>query len=331
MPARRKPTSTRQKKADVQLKRAIKRGDVPPPDSKKHPHPKARRRDSTGHIIGSSTSDPAIQAARRLQSAFITLPPDFLEETKFLASTLPLPRPIHPEAAAFVDSVDSNDGSALSCPCRPKWRFDMTKKEVEHNEEGVFKKWLEGTDSAIKKWLDSKESKVKDIQDQDSGTPEPLTMPRSPTFFERNLEVWRQLYVSNSAMIMAPFMWTNSDGELRRYHRSSLFFLTLAVLFYTSRLPSPVIFQVAMSSSYSPRLTSPAPRVRKLGQNTFSSIIHIYVWLKSSRILQRTRRISKAANVMIHIFQPSLGKGWSKRSRTSTQGCWSHLRKLRPT
>jgi hypothetical protein len=197
MPARRKPTSARQKKADIQLKRAIKRGDVPPPESNKHQHPKARRRGPTGQIIGSSTSDHAIQAARKLQSAFITLPPDFLQETKFLASTLPLPRPIHSEAAAFVDPVDSNDEAALTCPRRPKWRFDMSKKEVEHNEEGVFKKWLEGTDSAIEKWLNCEESKA----DQDSGPSEPSKMPRSPTFFERNLEVWRQLYVSNSATI----------------------------------------------------------------------------------------------------------------------------------
>src|ERR1700733_8704105 len=137
MPARRKPTSTRQKKADIQLKRAIKRGDIPAPspDTKKQ-HLKARKRGPTGNFIGSSASDPAIQAARRLQSAFITLPPNFLEETKQLASNLPLPRPIPADAVIFVHPADAN--RALSCPRRPKWRFDMSKKEVEHNEEGVF-------------------------------------------------------------------------------------------------------------------------------------------------------------------------------------------------
>jgi hypothetical protein len=194
MPARRKPTSTRQKKADVQLKRAIKRGDVPAPsEPKKHRH-KSR---PTGN-----TSDPAIETARRLQSAFITLPPNFLEKTKFLASTLPLPRPISPEAAVFVDAIDSNN-IVLSCPRRPKWRFDMSKKEVEHNEEGVFKKWLEETDGAIQKWLNYKESKAgdEDVPGQEGSIPESSTMPRSPTFFERNLEVWRQLYVLNIVMI----------------------------------------------------------------------------------------------------------------------------------
>lgn len=200
MPPRRKPTSTRQKKADIQLKRAIKRGDVPPPSESKKQHPKARRRGPTGNLIGSSTSDPAIQAARRLQSTFITLPPNFLEKTKFLASTLPLPRPILPEAAVLVDAVDPNT-IALSCPRRPKWRFDMSKKEVEHNEEGVFKKWLEETDGAIQKWRDTKLSKANDFLGQDHSTLESSTMPRSPTFFERNLEVWRQLYVSNVVTI----------------------------------------------------------------------------------------------------------------------------------
>ena len=192
MPARRKPTSTRQKKADIQLKRAIKRGDVPAPSEPKR-HPKLRRRGPTGNIIGSPVSDPAIQAARRLQSAFITLPPKFLEETKSLASSLPLPRPILPEVAVFADAVDLN-GIALSCPRRPKWNFNMSKKEVEHNEEGVFKKWLEETDSVIQKWQNNEESKA---SDEDRSTPKPSMMPRAPTIFERNLEVWRQLYVSN--------------------------------------------------------------------------------------------------------------------------------------
>ena len=207
MPARRKPTSARQKKADMQLKRAIKRGDVrvPAPSIPKE-RPKVRRRGPTGSIIGSPVSDPAIQAARRLQSSFITLPPNFLEETKFLASTLPLPRPILPEASVFVDAVDLNN-VGLSCPRRPKWNYNMSKKEVEHNEEGAFKKWLQETDSAIQKRQNHEESKASDenLPGQDHSALRSSMMPQAPTFFERNLEVWRQLYVSNIVSLTCSF------------------------------------------------------------------------------------------------------------------------------
>jgi hypothetical protein len=204
MPARRKPTSTRQKKADIQLKRAIKRGDVPAPEEPKKRPAKARRRGPTGNVIGSNTSDLAIQTARRLQSAFTNLPPKFLEKTKFLASTLPLSRPILTQAAVFVTPINL-ENITLSCPRRPKWRFDMSKKEVEHNEEGVFKKWLEETDDVIHKWLNHQETNVvasEDLFAQDRSIPESSSMPRSPTFFERNLEVWRQLYVSSVVTII---------------------------------------------------------------------------------------------------------------------------------
>ncbi|GLB35881.1 putative ferrous iron transport protein B [Lyophyllum shimeji] len=202
MPARRKPISTRQKKADIQLKRAIKRGDVPPPDPKTKARKPKLRRGPTGNLIGSGT-DPAnatiVQAARRLQSAFITLSPQFLADTQHLASILPLRRPIPDEIAIFPDIYDdpSNQGAPkLSCPRRPKWRFDMTKKEVEHNEEGLFKKWLEEMDRLVLAWQSKEISKSdEEPQEQDSaGSTEVRAMPRSPTYFERNLEVWRQLW-----------------------------------------------------------------------------------------------------------------------------------------
>jgi len=203
MPPRRKPTSTRQKKADTQLKRAIKRGDVPAPEPKKSGRrPKgSTRRGPTGNPIGPSTS---LQAARRLQSAFIKLPAAFLEETILLASKLPLQRPIPAEATVYSDAGDNSmvpNNTELSCPRRPKWRFDMTKEEVERNEEGLFKKWLEQTDEAVKAWQYPKptspgEHKMSEASEGAKEIEESRTMPRSPTHFERNLEVWRQLYVT---------------------------------------------------------------------------------------------------------------------------------------
>ncbi|RDB29562.1 Guanine nucleotide-binding protein-like 1 [Hypsizygus marmoreus] len=200
MPPRRKPTSTRQKKANQQLKRAIKRGDAPPPDPKqKTRKPKSLRRGPTGSLIGSA-ADPstvaAIQAARRLQSAFITLPPQFLEQTKLLASTLPLHRPISNDVAVLPDTAWTNPASReLSCPRRPKWNFDMTKKQVERNEEGVFEKWLERTDQLVQIWQHlTKEEEIDTQPDENPGAEQPVAMPPSPTYFERNLEVWRQLW-----------------------------------------------------------------------------------------------------------------------------------------
>ncbi|CAA7265899.1 unnamed protein product [Cyclocybe aegerita] len=186
MPPRRKPTSTRQKKADQQLKRAIKRGDVPPPEVKKTANRHHKRRiGPTGQQIG-STDTAAIESARKLQSAFVKLPPGFLEETKVLASNLALPRPIADEKTVFhwADRDDDPNLEVLSCPKRPKWRFDMSKIEVERNEEGVFTKWLAQTDQAIEKWQNQ----------QVPNTPDQVCMPRSTSYFERNLEVWRQLW-----------------------------------------------------------------------------------------------------------------------------------------
>ncbi|KAG6814126.1 hypothetical protein H0H92_002121 [Tricholoma furcatifolium] len=209
---RRKPTSTRQKKADIQLKRAIKRGDAPPPDPQAKPRKPKFRRGPTGAPLGSAT-DPAhaasIHAARKLQSAFVKLPPNFLEETKALATKLPLHRPLLDTAAIYAqtsrNTLDSKVPS-VSCPRRPKWRFDMTKKEVESNEEGLFRKWLDQMDGLVLDWQNKSCLEVDQQQSPGSQTDvlkEPDAMPRSPTYFERNLEVWRQLWrVSEISQIL---------------------------------------------------------------------------------------------------------------------------------
>ncbi|KAF7307090.1 G domain-containing protein [Mycena indigotica] len=166
MPPRKKPTSTTKKKAATKLKRAIKRGDIEAPPPKPT---KTRRR-------GGPPVSQAIQSSRKLQSTFISLPSDFLESTKVLASELPLLRPI-PRHSRLLATYDSN----LTCPRRPKWRFDMSKLEVEKNEEGLFRKWLAETDQVVEQWQAQPQS-------------DKSAMPRSTTVFERNLEVWRQLW-----------------------------------------------------------------------------------------------------------------------------------------
>ncbi|KAG6868874.1 hypothetical protein C0993_008622 [Termitomyces sp. T159_Od127] len=198
---RRKPTSTRQKKADIQLKRAIKRGDVPPPDpQKKPPKPKVRR-GPTGTFIGhpSDHAHAVVHAARRLQSSFVVLPSNFLDETKVIASKLPLTRPIPDTAVIYSEDFQSLNDQKLTCPRRPKWRYDMTKEQVESNEEGVFKKWLDQMDRFVIDWQKESASQTQESKDEPPLVREFVNeeldrMPRSTTYFERNLEVWRQLW-----------------------------------------------------------------------------------------------------------------------------------------
>lgn len=195
MPARRKPTSTNKKKAEQQLRRAIKRGDVAPEPKKPthHRRPKGLRRGPTGQPIASENA--LVESARRLQSTFIKLPKNYLEETKTLASTVPLQRPIAAQQAVFT-SHDGMRKEDLTCPRRPKWRFDMTKIEVERNEEGVFKKWTEQTDQLLAEWQVKSSELLKVTPEPEDPRPQLSAVPASPSYYERNIEVWRQLCVT---------------------------------------------------------------------------------------------------------------------------------------
>ena len=207
---RRKPFSAKQRKAQLQQKRAVKRGDIspPPPASKQDRHRKGKR------APASSTTSAAVDSSRRLQSAFVKLPQKFLDHTKQLSSSIPLERPIPSELLLSYPSIFSEDAenlgaygassAQLTCPKRPKWRYDMSKEEVEKNEEGWFKKWLQSTDETVNSWFRS------DLELSNAAVPpspdlqeEPLRMPSAPASFERNLEVWRQLSVFQNILAAA--------------------------------------------------------------------------------------------------------------------------------
>ncbi|KAL1670708.1 hypothetical protein GGF50DRAFT_42024 [Schizophyllum commune] len=128
-------------------------------------------------------ADIALNIAKpwRLESSFIRLSPEFLEITKKRASDTPLPRPIPASHAIFPSEQSSTEGY-VSCPRRPKWRYDQTKTEVEKNEEGLFRKWLAEADEKINGFADAS-----DVLSAEG----PI---RSPCYYERNLEVWRQLW-----------------------------------------------------------------------------------------------------------------------------------------
>lgn len=153
-----------------------------------------------------------VQSARRLQSAFMTLQKEFVERTREGAIALPLERPIPAEVVILRESVVADDSfeaantttatvgddviseptptivvSPLSCPRRPEWRYDMTKESVTKNEQVQFNRWIDQTDDAVADWFER--------QPANSSHGREL-MPHAPTTFERNVEVWRQLYVS---------------------------------------------------------------------------------------------------------------------------------------
>jgi len=190
---RRKPISGKQKKEQQKIRRSIKRGDPPPAKPTNQPS-RNRKRVRAGPIGKLGNSDIVTTSARKLQSVFIKLPPTFLEETEAVAATAPLFRPISYKVAHFHDFA--NDGSTtdlgiLSCPRRPKWRFDMSKKEVERNEEGFFKKWLAQTDELVERWQKRRKPEPFGSEDAQEFYGQPRAA--SPTYFERNIEVWRQL------------------------------------------------------------------------------------------------------------------------------------------
>ena len=93
-----------------------------------------------------------------------------------------LPRPIsEPMIHVPHDVMDAS--SDLGCPKRPKWRYDMSKKEVESNETRFFEQWREKTRKQLNEWQGLPEDS-KEI---------PLDNLKSPSYYESNLEVWRQL------------------------------------------------------------------------------------------------------------------------------------------
>ncbi|KAI0079643.1 P-loop containing nucleoside triphosphate hydrolase protein [Panus rudis PR-1116 ss-1] len=192
---RRVPFSHKQKKAQLQLKRAVHRGDVSPPPPMRQDRRRKKGRGVTD-ALAARAHGHTVSSAPTLQSTFVQLPLPFLEKTRDLASQLPLNRPIQLDAALLRDPsitiahTDSDDISSakpvlLTCPRRPKWRYDATKEMVEKNEQALFAKWLEQTDQVINDRY---------AMDPHETPDEPPAMPHAPTTFERNIEVWRQLW-----------------------------------------------------------------------------------------------------------------------------------------
>lgn len=201
---RRKPVSGKQRKEQLQEKRAIKRGDIekPPPTTSKRRPPVGRsqaqlraRVHSDDPNISTAANNAAakIESSRKLQSAFRKVSPEFLALWKEKASNDVLPRPIPGQSKYFpIDLVEQPHARDLSTPKRPKWRYDMSKKEVERNEEGMFDKWRTDMEDKVDAWRNSAVAIMGEGEEAEAAAKRAVTM-RSPTFYEQNIEVWRQL------------------------------------------------------------------------------------------------------------------------------------------
>ena len=198
--------SAKQNKVKLQEKRAIKRGDLLPEDATIGANIRPRHGPARSQValrVAAASEDPDVAAAsvnathkiqtqRKLQSSFGKLSPEFLAEAKEKAATVPLTRPI-PSTARHLDAklIDHPLAVGLTCPKRPKWKYEMSKKEVEKNEEGLFTKWRQETTDKVDNWRSppSEEVNPEGAQSQ-KGT---STKMLSPTYYEQNMEVWRQL------------------------------------------------------------------------------------------------------------------------------------------
>lgn len=205
---RRKPASAKQKKgkaftaeflaglesllsATLQEHRAIKRGDVETPKD----GAKNKGKLTIGRSTALGTVDLKARAkAKELQSSFVGLTKEYIEAANRRAFNEVLPRPLAREVAHFRTPVQLESEPELQkkvqdlderlwCPIRPKWRHSMTKNELDRNEETQFAKWLEGMDLIHDEYMAL-------TRHDDQGRVE----TRSPSFFERNLSVWRQLW-----------------------------------------------------------------------------------------------------------------------------------------
>lgn len=180
--------SHKQKKLQMQMRRAMKRGE----DVEGYEKTNGRIRLDRSHAARSEAHDDL-----DLHSRFLSIPRDYAETTRNAAWSDELLRPIPDSYAAFpVHMVDNPAGAELSVPARPPFLPDQTKREVEENEEEMFRKWLRRARQTVEDWVDGADV----VSDDNEGDESPETSNdgavrslRSPSSFEINLEVWRQL------------------------------------------------------------------------------------------------------------------------------------------
>ncbi|WWC92251.1 uncharacterized protein L201_007205 [Kwoniella dendrophila CBS 6074] len=210
---RRKGNSGKHKRQKLLDKRALKRGEI---TIEEHSEGLNKLNAQYGRVKPNKTLQSKSgginpnSSSVRLKSKFVGLNDEYLQETRNLSFELILQRPLSPDSSIFpLDLLTERDKAGkLSCPSRPKFKVGQSTKEVEKNEEGHFKKWLKQTDDIMQEWVDGQdEEDINDIEANGEGYIEEkqkqVKLPRGPTWYETNLEVWRQLWrVTESSSIL---------------------------------------------------------------------------------------------------------------------------------
>ncbi|KAJ3046059.1 Guanine nucleotide-binding-like protein 1 [Rhizophlyctis rosea] len=198
---RKKPFSAKQKKAQIQEKRAKKKNDLWDWDKSGDQEGVARGTDdavvddagggevtenvasvtsaesrpSRGRRGQEVTANGGVAGSARLESVFAKLPPDVIEAKK-RESMRPLVR-LPKEALEVGFEEVYSDFKTIDMPKRPPWTLGESKETLESREEQYFKSWI---DNVYAKHPANELS-----------------------YFEHNLEVWRQLWrVSELSDIM---------------------------------------------------------------------------------------------------------------------------------
>jgi hypothetical protein len=174
--------SHKQKKKYLKDKRAVKRGE--------EVDDLAPKSNGTVKLDRSAAARSVAHDGLALDSRFLAIPRDYGVLTRNTAYADVLPRPLPDSAAAFpLHLVDNPAAADLTVPSRPKFQYGQTKREVEKNEEGMFRTWLDRAGSTVEDWFEGADV---DSDSDSEGSEHPKEL-RSPSSFETNLEVWRQL------------------------------------------------------------------------------------------------------------------------------------------
>ncbi|KDN36770.1 P-loop containing nucleoside triphosphate hydrolase protein [Tilletiaria anomala UBC 951] len=152
--------------------------------------------------------------AKREESSFAKLGPDALLQLNLHATYTVLARPIprvltlysHPENnvarggssdSESVSKKTSRSRPLLTLPKKPRWSHELSAKAVQSNEAEAFRNWLEKTDEEVQRCfkdaltVKGKGRAAEHNVDDDAAT---LAAAVIPSLFERNLEVYQQLW-----------------------------------------------------------------------------------------------------------------------------------------
>jgi len=160
------------------------------------------------------------RTAEAEESSFSKLTSHQLEQFNLSAHYSILKRPI-PSSKAVFDQIDlrtsttssihiqeQEESIGLSLPKKPRWKNVADTKALHANEKEVFKQWLISTDQKLYKAFSATTNSLKSTDSTSSSDPIPNqtgfqvlpsleTDPSQaiiPTLYERNLEVFRQLW-----------------------------------------------------------------------------------------------------------------------------------------